>query len=160
MNQSNTLVLGIGNTLLSDEGVGIHVVEQLAAQYPDMPGVTWLDGGTLSFTLASYIEDHANLVVVDAARLDAIPGTVKIFLAGEMDDYLRGNRKSAHEVGLQDLLDIAHLAGHLPVRRALVGIEPENLDWGEAPSAPVARAIPEAAAAVLRLIEAWKPGGF
>ncbi len=159
MTDSATLVLGVGNTLLSDEGVGIRVVEYLAAGHQDMPDVTWLDGGTLSFTLASYIEDHANLVVVDAARMGAEPGGVECFQGAAMDDYLRGNRKSAHEVGLQDLLDIARLAGHLPAQRALVGVEPQNLDWGETPSAPVAKAIPRAAALVLRLIRDWKPNG-
>ena len=107
---SSTLVLGIGNTLLTDEGVGIHVIDHLVASYPNEPGVTYLDGGTLSFTLAGPIAEHGNLIVVDAARLDRPPGTVQVLVGDEMDRYLTGNRQSVHEVGLTDLLDIARLS--------------------------------------------------
>jgi Ni,Fe-hydrogenase maturation factor len=70
------LVLGIGNTLLSDEGVGIHLLNRLRERrLARLYGVRWLDGGTLSFTLAPEIEDCDALLVLDAARLDAEPGT-------------------------------------------------------------------------------------
>lgn len=72
-----------------------------------------------------------------------------------MDGYLKGNRRSVHEVGLADLLDIARLSDHYPERRALVGIEPESMDWGEQPSPAVAAVIAEAAGEVMSLIETW-----
>ena len=68
MNTPTTLVLGIGNTLLTDEGVGIHVIEYLAARH-SLPGVTFLDGGTLSFTLAEAVSTHRQLIVVDGGYL-------------------------------------------------------------------------------------------
>ena len=58
-----TLILGIGNTLLTDEGLGIHLLDYLREHHADQPGVTYLDGGTLSFTLAPDIEDCENLIV-------------------------------------------------------------------------------------------------
>ena len=70
---ANTLVLGIGNTLLSDEGLGVHLLNYLRVNYPDLPGVTYLDGGTLSFTLATAIEDCDNLVVLDAPSYLMLP---------------------------------------------------------------------------------------
>jgi hydrogenase maturation protease len=76
-----------------------------------------------------------------------------------MDRYLSGNRASVHEVGLADLLDIARLTDRFPEHRALVGIEPKVIDWGEAPSAVVARAIPEAVDLVLGLLERWDTDG-
>ena len=72
----NTLVLGIGNRLLADEGVGVHAVELLASEHPDLPGISCIDGGTLSFTLADTIAAHDNLIVVDAARFGGAPGMV------------------------------------------------------------------------------------
>ena len=153
---SSTLVLGIGNTLLTDEGVGIHVIDHLLGHYPDEPGVTYLDGGTLSFTLAGPIADHDNLIVVDAARLGQPPGSMQVLVGAAMDRYLTGNRHSVHEVGLMDLLDIARLSGTYPRNRALVGIQPESLDWGDTPSASVQPAVAAAAAAVIQLQRDWQ----
>lgn len=153
MNRS--LILGIGNTLLSDEGAGVHVIEYLQSHYPDLPDVTYIDGGTLSFTLSERIEETENLIVIDAAFLNAAPGTVACFVGEEMDAHLGRGRRSVHEVGLVDLLSIAHLTGHLPRQRALVGIQPANLDWGHQPSLPVQQAIPMAAHYVLKILHAW-----
>jgi hydrogenase maturation protease len=155
MSASKTLVLGIGNTLLSDEGTGIHVLEFLRQRNPALPGVTWLDGGTLSFTLAPEVESHGNLIVLDAAQLQADTGTVRCLVDAEMDRFLGTNRRSVHEVGLVDLLDMARLRQRLPERRALVGIQPEKLDWGDDPTPAVAAAIPRAAQMVLDLLAEW-----
>jgi hydrogenase maturation protease len=152
-----TLVLGIGNTLLSDEGVGIHVLRALAAGGPLPEEVELMDGGTLSFTLAGPIEEADALIVVDAAHIKAEPGQWQLFEGEAMDAFLLGNRKSSvHEVGLTDLRAIALLAGHWPVKRALVAIQPKLVDWGEHPTAEVAAAIPPACAAIRNLIENWR----
>ena len=151
-----TLFLGIGNTLLSDEGVGVHVIAHLQRQHTDEPGAAFLDGGTLSFTLAGAIAGHENLIVIDAARLDALPGTVRVYVGEEMDRFLTGNRSSVHEVGLMDLLDISRLSGHFPSRRALIGIQPESLGWGERPGPAVESAIPVAAELALGLHRRWR----
>ena len=152
-----TLVLGIGNTLLSDEGVGIHVLQALAAGSPLPDDVELMDGGTLSFTLAGPIEDADALIVVDAANIKLAPGDWKMFEGEAMDAFLLGNRKSTvHEVGLTDLRAIAILAGHWPERRAMLAIQPEVVDWGEVPTPAVANAIPAACAAIRNLIETWR----
>jgi hydrogenase maturation protease len=152
------LVLGIGNPLLSDEGAGIHVVRTLQSQ-SDLrsPDVEFLDGGTLSFTLAVPIQETDALIVVDAAQLGAKPGTTKVFEGADMDRFLLSARKaSAHEVGLTDLMTIAALSDHWPERRALVAIQPENLDWGEEPTPAVANGVRDAAQKVESLIGAWR----
>ncbi len=156
----NILVLGIGNTLLSDEGVGIHIVQALlAAPEGARHGVEYLDGGTLSFTLAGPIQEADALIVVDAAQLNAAPGTVQTFVGEEMDRFLNANRKSSvHEVGLTDLRSIAILAGHWPARRAMLGIQPQKLDWGEQPTEAVAAAIPLACRQINTLIDGWQNG--
>jgi hydrogenase maturation protease len=153
----NVLVLGLGNTLLSDEGAGVHVIRYLQEQFPDLPGVEYLDGGTLSFTLSEPIENAAALIVVDAAELGAEAGTVRSYENREMDDFVGGNRKrSVHEVSLLDLLAVAYLTERLPERRALVGIQPSLVDWGDQPTQPVAAAIPAAGRRILDIIEGWR----
>jgi hydrogenase maturation protease len=153
---SRTLVLGIGNILLRDEGAGIHALHELRAMVSGRDDVELMDGGTLSFTLAGEIEDAAHLIVIDAAQLDAAPGTTQVFVGNDMDSFVGGNRKrSVHEVGLIDLMAIARLTDRLPPQRALIGIQPQEIDWGEAPSPAVAAAIPVACRYVLALMEQW-----
>jgi hydrogenase maturation protease len=152
------LILGIGNTLLSDEGVGIHVLESLASLLPvDDDEIELLDGGTLSFTLAGPIAEAEALVVVDAAQLSAEPGALRIFEGEAMDRFLVSNRKaSVHEVGLADLMSIALLTDSWPARRALVAIQPDKLDWGEMPTPAVSAAVPAACAEIQKLIGEWR----
>lgn len=154
-----TLVLGIGNTLLKDEGVGVHVIRALRESAASADGVDYLDGGTLSFTLAGPIEEAEQLIVVDAAELKAPLGTVHMLVGDEMDAFVSGNRKaSVHEVGLTDLMTIAKLTGRWPARRALVAIQPREVDWGEHCSSEVAAAVPEACRIVRDQLERWRHG--
>lgn len=153
----HTLVLGIGNTLLSDEGVGVHAIHHLQQAHRELLNTEFVDGGTLSFTLAGHIEQARNLIVIDAVQLNTAPGSVHTFVGDEMDRFLSHNRKrSVHEVSLMDLLSIATLTGQLPAHRALIGIQPQEIDWGEQPSAAVAAAIPVACAQVVALIASWQ----
>jgi len=150
------LVLGIGNTLLSDEGAGVHAVRHLQAIGGNRAGIDYLDGGTLSFTLAGPIEDSDAVVVIDAADFGAEAGAVRVFEGAAMDEFLGASRKrSVHEVGLLDLMAVAALAGRLPERRALIGIQPRELGWGDAPSASVAEGISRACTEALEIIERW-----
>ena len=151
----NTLLLGIGNTLLSDEGVGIHMLGWMQRHFPTLRQVNYLDGGTLSFTLAPYIEEADNLIVLDAAELHAAPGTVQVFAGESMDQFAGRTKRSVHEVSLGDLLSIAHLTDAIPANRALVAIQPQAIGWGHALSDPVRQALPKAAECVLGLLADW-----
>jgi len=152
-----TLVLGIGNTLLTDEGIGVHVLQALESRLADFPDVSLLDGGTLSFTLAGPIEEADALIVVDAANIKTRPGEWTLLKGEEMDAFLMSNRKATvHEVGLTDLRAIAMLAGHWPEKRAMLAIQPDVIDWGEFPTPAVAAAIPPACEAIQALIREWQ----
>ena len=167
MNNDETLILGIGNTLLTDEGAGIHALNHLQSAIPniwpdispnttDIPNLNFIDGGTLSFTLAVWIEDCTNLIVFDATELNQEPGTVNVFVGAEMDNFLGTTKRSAHEVGLIDLMDIARLTGHHPENRALIGIQPDKMTWGMKPTAAVQNALDEAIAEAVKLINQWQ----
>lgn len=151
------MVIGVGNTLLGDDGAGVHVVERLQRGQWDVP-VTFFDGGTLSFSLLEYIESADRLIIVDAAFLDAPPGTVAVFRNAELEHFLTNSRRpSVHEVNLLDVLGAARLRGRLPADYALVAIEPDVIDWSSEPSPAVARGIAEASERVTELIEAELP---
>ena len=155
MPHDETLIIGIGNSLLSDEGAGIHALNHLQSRYPEIPNLTFLDGGTLSFTLATWIEDCVNLIVFDAAELHQPAGSVKTFVGSAMDEYLGSSKRSAHEVGLLDLIHIARITNHLPENRALIGIQPLAMDWGMEPTAPVRRALNRSSNEAVALITRW-----
>ncbi|WP_262965097.1 HyaD/HybD family hydrogenase maturation endopeptidase [Methylobacter psychrophilus] len=154
---NKTLVLGIGNPLMQDDGVGVHVVQHLKADNPDFPQVEFMDGGTLGFSLIGAIEDATNLIVIDAAQLSDTPGSIRIFLGEEMDLFLgRQKNSSVHDVTLVDLMSIALLSDQLPVRRALIGIQPGVIDWSTELTPTIKKAIPNVCNIVLELIEKWR----
>jgi hydrogenase maturation protease len=152
----STLVLGIGNTLLGDEGAGVHTLEHIRARLGDDADVELLDAGTLSFTLLPTLESYPRLIVIDSAQLHAPAGTVQAFEGEAMDEFLGRPRRSVHEVGLCDLMNMAQLAGCFPGRRALVGIQPEFIDWSEKCSPPVAASLGEAADQVVAFVHRWR----
>lgn len=154
---SRSLVLGIGNLLLTDDGAGVHAARLIAQHLAGRSDVQVLDGGTLSFSLEPIIAGTERLIVLDAMQLGAPPGTVQRFLDAEVDQLLRRARLSVHEIGLRDVLEISRLADSCPRQRALVGIQPESLDWGTECTAPVAAALETMSRIALGLLAAW-PG--
>ena len=149
---SRRMVLAVGNSLLKDDGVGIHVLRRLVTERR-RPDVRYVDGGTLGFTLAPLIEETDMLVVLDAMRFGAPPGSIAVKVGPDLDRFVSRKRATAHEVNLRDLLDIVRMRGSLPPARALVGIEPESVEWGLDPTPTIASAIPAAADAVERLLD-------
>jgi hydrogenase maturation protease len=108
--KNNTLVLGIGNVLLGDEGAGIHVVTRL--QEEGFTGADLVDGGTGGLHLLGLIQSYRYVIIADAA-LDQYPaGNVRIVKARYAKDF--PHYLSAHEIGLKDLLDAAFLLGNVP----------------------------------------------
>ena len=157
MNTNKTLILGIGNQLMTDDGVGGQAVIRLAEETKQMSNVSCWDGGTLGHLLVGYIEESDNLIVVDAAQMQAQPGEVRVFENEEMDRFLSTNpNRSVHEVGLSDLMDMAFLGGHLPKRRALIAVQPLDTDWGVELSGPVLQSLPEVCHRAIALIEGWR----
>jgi hydrogenase maturation protease len=149
------LVLGVGNPLMSDDGVGQRLVEALATRPPALDGVDYLDAGTLGFLLLPRIEQCDALLVFDAAQLAAAPGEVRLFEGEALDAFLRAPRCSVHELGLRDLLDAARLTGALPARRVLIGVQPERLGWGLTLSPAVEAAVTGAVDLARGVLEAW-----
>lgn len=145
------LVMGVGNTLLQDDGVGIHVTERLRKSKPEQSHVEYVDGGTIGLSLLPSVEDADALIIVDAAELNAPPGTVRVFLGEEIEQQMSARKRTVHEVAISDLLSAAALRGTCPAEFALVAIQPYSTDWGLEPTPEVKAAIPAACAAVTEL---------
>ena len=149
------LILGVGNTLLSDDGVGIRVTEILRREGGLGAHVSICDGGTIGLALLPQIEQAERLIVVDAAQIDAAPGAVRTYENAHMDAHLSRSRSTVHEVALSDILDAARLSGTAPKEQVLVAIQPQVTGWGDAPTEAVAEAIPQACRFVRRYIKRW-----
>ena len=152
---THVLVIGVGNPLMSDDGVGQRLLEALATRATPDDRVEFLDAGTLGFMLLPRVEQCDALLALDAASVGGAPGELRIFEGEDFDAFVRRPRCSVHELGLHDLLDAARLMGALPARRALVGVQPERLGWGMALSPPVEAALPAAVEAAASLLERW-----
>lgn len=123
------LVLGLGNVLLSDEGVGVRVVEALDASHTLPDEVDVLDGGTSGMELLDMVADRDCLIVADAVNAEGPAGRV-IRLEDEDIRMLFETRFSPHQLGLSDLLATLRLIGHAPRRVVVIGVVPENLALG------------------------------
>ncbi|MDH5324662.1 MAG: HyaD/HybD family hydrogenase maturation endopeptidase [Gammaproteobacteria bacterium] len=153
----STLVLGIGNTLLADEGVGVHAVRYLESLPTCPKHIHCVDGGTLSFTLAEAVATHEQLIVLDAAQLQQQPGNHKTFIGEEIDRFLNQcSHRSVHDLSLLDMFDVLRLTNRMPEKRALVGIQPAVIDWSEKLSGVLQEALPAAVNSVIKLVKYWQ----
>lgn len=142
------LVLGVGNILMRDEGVGVRVVERLRVSPELLPAdVRIVDGGTLGLDLLPLIEEARGLVLVDAIDVQAAPGTL-VVLRGHDVTGAFGGHVSPHQVGVGDLVAIGELTAVLPEAITLVGIQLAEIDVGLELSEAVEAAVPGAVIAV------------
>ena len=138
----NVLVLGVGNVLLSDEGVGPKVIEELTQTYQSDDCVEFVDGGTMGFDLLPYLDDRSHLVVIDAVNTGKEPGhTVRIVL-DDPASFFR-TMVSPHQLGLGEVLGVAAMTDNLPPSIVAIGIEPASLETSIELSPEVEKKMPE-----------------
>ncbi len=142
------LVLGLGNVLMRDEGVGVRVIEALETGYRAPAGVELLDGGTSGIDLMDTVAGCGRLIVADAiASASAPPGSVLRLEGAEFRAWLR-TRLSPHQFGLSDLLALLALSDQAPTRVTLFGIVPAEISLGLELSPIAAAAARETAARI------------
>ncbi len=133
-------VVGVGNLLLKDEGIGVHIAHAL--QQIDIPyNVKIIDGGT-SLDLPDCLENVDKLIIIDAVKTGGQPGTIYRFHPYDMDIESEGII-SLHELGLAQSLKMMRLIGNEPKETVIIGIEPKEIDWGTELSAELQQKIPE-----------------
>ena len=153
--KSNPIVLlGVGNILLTDEGFGVHVVNQLREDYVFNPPITILDGGTMGMELLTYMRGMTKLLLVDAINGGDAPGTVYEFPYEEMNSYFT-EAISVHEVGMQDILRIRTLQEDPLEDAVVIGVEPENLELGLDLSETTQVVVKDVKERILAVLASW-----
>jgi hydrogenase maturation protease len=155
-NTKKVLVMGIGNTLLQDDGVGVHVSELFRSSREPDPNLDIVDGGTIGLSLLPEIEDADAVIIIDASEIGERPGSMRIFRNREIDQQLSGKRRSVHEVALYDLFSAAAIRGRSPEERVLIAIQPASTEWGLDPTPEVKASIPLACEAINSLTRRWQ----
>ena len=143
----STLVIGLGNPLMTDDGVGLSALEQLREAWDTGPDVTLVDGGTWGMNLLPLIEDTARLVLLDAIRTGQPPGTLVRLGRDELPRYF-ALKLSPHQIDLKEVLALTELRGTLPAETVALGLEPLDVDTMAASLSP------ELEARIDRLVEA------
>ncbi len=141
-------VLGIGNILLTDEGVGVRVIERLEQEYELPPTVEVIDGGTCGMEMLEQLEDLDGLIVVDCVRSGQPPAS-PVLLKGDDVPVFFKTKLSPHQVGLSDVLASLELTGRSPKFIAIVGMQPVSMALGMELSPAVAARLPELLAMTL-----------
>ncbi len=150
------IVLGIGNTLNHDEGLGVHALQALAQRLGEVDGeLELLDGGTLGLNLLMLVEDASHLLVLDAVNVGKTPGTVAE-LAKEQIPLFSGIMMSEHQITFQQVLGLASIRGNLPERLHLVGAQPEDMTIGVGLSPVIENAMPEILTRAERVLREWQ----
>jgi hydrogenase maturation protease len=150
------VVIGFGNVILSDDGLGVHAVRRLRERGAFGEEVELIEGGTAGLLLLPHLADAQRAILVDAIDVGAAPGTL-IRLDGR--DWMKAFsiRMTPHEVALEDLLAAAQLSAAWPQELVLLGVQPASIAIGAEPSPPVAAAIDSLVDAIISELDRWTP---
>lgn len=152
MNRS--IVLGLGNILNRDEGLGVHAVRALEARLGPGAGVEALDGGTIGLGLLNMVEECEHLLILDAADARREPGALIELRRDEIPLYA-GVKLSQHQITFQEVLGLAHMRGRLPPKLHLIGVQPADMTLGLELSPLVAARLPAVLARARDILTGW-----
>jgi len=148
------MVLGIGNLLLSDDGVGVHIVNRLRNEYTFPDNVTLIDGGTKGLDLLPLLEGKEKVLFVDAANFNKEPGTIDTVMGENIPAFL-SQKLSMHQIGVPDMLFAARLMGIFPPEMCLIGIQPKSMETSTEMSEEVKNRFDELYLKVLDKLREW-----
>lgn len=152
--QNRKIVMGLGNTLQTDEGLGVHALKALEEQLGPQDGLEYVDGGVLGLNLLPWVESASHLLLLDAADAHQPPGTL-IELSREQIPLYSGVKMSQHQVTFQEVLGLANIRGKLPPHLYLVGVQPEDLSVGVGISPTVTAVLPKVVERATAVLKAW-----
>jgi hydrogenase maturation protease len=156
MTMPRTVVIGLGNPLMGDDGVGLAALERLRTEW-HLDGVQLVDGATWGLSLLPVIEDAERLVLVDAIVAHGAPGDIIELSRDRLPIYL-SRKLSPHQVDMRDALAVAELRGCLPNDVVAIGVQPESVALGLELSTPVAESLVPLIGAVVAQLQRWGHG--
>lgn len=149
-----TAVLGLGNILLRDEGVGVRVAEAIREKYSFSPDVEIIDGGTLGLDLLPLIEGKDQILIIDAVNFGKDPGYIQVLNDDQIPSVLAA-KMSVHSIGLSDVLFAAKLLDVTPKKMCLIGIQPQSLEVGLDMTDCIGGKIEQLIDLSIRTLESW-----
>ena len=152
--QERKIVLGLGNILNRDEGLGVQALKVLGGRLGPQSKIELLDGGVLGLDLLPLVEECSHLLILDAVNTNRTPGTV-VELTREQIPLYFGIKMSQHQVTFQEVLALASIRGKLPTSLHLIGVQPADLSMGLELSPEVAAALPEVAERAADMLSEW-----
>ncbi len=129
MDRNHILILGIGNYLMGDDGIGVHAIEALRKNRM-LRGIDIVDGGTKGLELINHFENKKRAIIIDAIDLNRAPGEFILLRGEQITTYLDRIRYSVHEIGLKDLLSTLLLLDMMPDELILIGLQPGKIEAG------------------------------
>lgn len=147
-------IIGIGNTLYTDEGVGVHIMPYLEEALSGFNNVELLEGATDGMRLLEPVEEADYLIIIDAINAGK-PGGEMITIRQEEIPRYYGVKMSVHQVGFQEVLFAADLRGRLPEEMVMFGIQPDSLDLHIGLSDKVKGKLPDLVASVVEQVQQW-----
>jgi hydrogenase maturation protease len=154
---ADTVVIGLGNVVMCDDGLGVHAVRRLRERTAVAEGVEVIEGGTAGLLLLPHLADARRAILVDAIDTGSCPGTFTR-LSGEDWMGAFSLRMTPHEVALEDLLGAARLKQVWPEELVLLGLQPGTIALGAELSPPVAAALDDLVDAIAAELVAWETG--
>ena len=125
-----TVVLGLGNPIMSDEGIGVVLIERFLGMAEKYPGVEFVDAGTGGFGILHQMQGADRAIFVDCAKMGTAPGTIRRFRCEDVKSVKQLGHFSLHEGDLLQLLEKARQLGQCPSEIVIFGIEPQTIDFG------------------------------
>jgi hydrogenase maturation protease len=122
------VVLGLGNPLMADEGIGVCLVERLMESAADYPAVDFVDAGTGGLSLLYHIEGRGKAIVIDCAFMDEPPGAIRRFTPDQVQSTKVLAHQSLHEADLMRIIEMARELGQAPDQIVIFGIQPERVE--------------------------------
>ena len=145
------MVMGVGNILLSDEGIGVHMLKELEKE--NLPqNVELIEAGTAGLELAHLIEDADFLIIIDAVNAEASPGELFRFHPKDITIMPEQFQVSFHQVGILDALSVINLFGNSPPT-IIYGVQPKSLDWGLELTPELSAVVPKLKEYILKEID-------
>ena len=147
------MVLGVGNILLRDEGVGVRVIERMKESYSFPEGVELVDGATAGLDLLPVFEAFDYAIIIDTVKTSEPPGSIFRFTPGDINVKVP-YKTSLHQIGMVEVFAISEAMGH-KINAVIIGIQPEDMsDWGLELTKTVEDKVPELIRLVLKELEA------
>ncbi len=140
MEKNNTVILGVGNSLRGDDGIGPEIIK-IFNQRNDVRNADFFDCGINSFLLFSYIEKYKNVIIIDALNFNSDPGSIKIINDEEIESFNFNDSLSTHGFGLKDVLTLAKKM-NITDKLAVIGIQVKNISYGSEISNEIVEKIP------------------